>query len=107
MQLRFARLCLDCEEVHDAQRCPACASESFAYLSRWVQLPDSAIAPRRRPEAPADVERLDAIRGLAKGRVLTGSVVGITTLGLLGWWWQRRGRPGTAADQEGTAGSDR
>ena len=30
MQLRNARLCLDCEEVHDAQQCPACASAMFA-----------------------------------------------------------------------------
>src|SRR5262245_32500541 len=29
MQLRTARLCLDCEEVHEEQQCPVCASESF------------------------------------------------------------------------------
>jgi hypothetical protein len=36
MQLNVARVCLDCEEVHDAQQCPVCASETFAYLSKWV-----------------------------------------------------------------------
>ena len=36
MQLRNARLCLDCEEVHDAQQCPACASEMYAPITRWV-----------------------------------------------------------------------
>jgi hypothetical protein len=36
MQLNVARLCLDCEEVHSSQSCPTCASETFAYLTRWV-----------------------------------------------------------------------
>ena len=30
--IRVARVCLDCDEVHDAQTCPICASESFAYV---------------------------------------------------------------------------
>jgi hypothetical protein len=46
MQLRRARLCLDCEEVHDVQQCPTCASESFAYLSRWVPAPERRSQPR-------------------------------------------------------------
>ena len=28
MQLHVARLCLECQEVHDQQTCPACSSES-------------------------------------------------------------------------------
>jgi len=32
MQLRTARLCLDCEELHQDQQCPNCASEAFVYL---------------------------------------------------------------------------
>ena len=36
MQLRHARLCLNCEEVHAASHCPVCTSESFAYVSRWI-----------------------------------------------------------------------
>ena len=36
MQLTTARLCLNCEEVHDAQSCPGCASETFVYLTRWI-----------------------------------------------------------------------
>jgi len=31
MQLKVARVCLDCEEIHDSQQCPVCASETFAY----------------------------------------------------------------------------
>jgi hypothetical protein len=49
MQLRIARVCLDCEEVHDAAQCPACASESFAFLSRWV--PSAERRSKARPEA--------------------------------------------------------
>ena len=48
MQLRIARLCLDCEELHDAQQCPVCASETFAYLSRWVPAPERRAQPRSR-----------------------------------------------------------
>ena len=36
MQLRTARLCLDCEELHEENTCPVCASEMFAFLTRWV-----------------------------------------------------------------------
>ena len=36
MQLKTARLCLNCDEVHDAQACPVCVSETFVYLTRWV-----------------------------------------------------------------------
>jgi hypothetical protein len=40
MPLRIARLCLDCENVHEAQQCPVCASETFAFLTRWVPAPE-------------------------------------------------------------------
>ena len=46
MQLRVARVCLDCEEVHDAAECPVCASESFAFLSRWVPAQERRANPR-------------------------------------------------------------
>ena len=36
MQLRVARLCLDCEELYDGSSCPVCASERFAFLSAWL-----------------------------------------------------------------------
>jgi hypothetical protein len=47
MQLRTARLCLDCEELHQDQQCPNCASEAFVYLSRWI-----AIEERRKRQRP-------------------------------------------------------
>src|SRR5690349_20710901 len=36
MQLRVARLCLDCEELHVADACPVCASQHYAFLSAWL-----------------------------------------------------------------------
>ena len=36
MQLRVARLCLDCEELHVADVCPVCASGRYAYVSPWL-----------------------------------------------------------------------
>lgn len=53
MQLRVARLCLDCEEVHGELQCPICASDSFAYLSRWVPVEERRLP---RSAAPADEE---------------------------------------------------
>ena len=35
MRLAVARLCLDCEEVHERDKCPVCGSETFAFLKRW------------------------------------------------------------------------
>src|SRR5438128_1922238 len=91
MQLRVARLCLNCEEVHDAQQCPMCASESFAFLSRWIPAPERRIKPRAPAPDATDVERLEALRGLTRGQVLTGSMVGVTAFGIVGWLL-RRGR---------------
>lgn len=48
MQLRVARLCLDCEELHNANSCPRCASESYAFLSSWLPTEE-----RRRWRRPA------------------------------------------------------
>src|SRR5262245_2401918 len=58
MQLRNARLCLDCEEVHESQQCPSCASESFVFITRWVPAPERRQKPRtgEPPPAPETVE---------------------------------------------------
>ena len=55
MQLTTARLCLNCEEVHDAQSCPACASETFMYLTRWVPHSRREPRPARSPRAAPPV----------------------------------------------------
>jgi hypothetical protein len=55
MQLHTARLCLDCQEVHEAGACPICGSESFAYIMRWIPAPERRLTAR--PERPPnDVE---------------------------------------------------
>jgi hypothetical protein len=46
MQLRKARLCLDCEELHDQGHCPVCASEAYAYLTQWMPAPERRKKPR-------------------------------------------------------------
>jgi hypothetical protein len=52
MQLRNARLCLNCEEIHAGAHCPVCASESFAYVSRWIPAEERRRDQRPRPTPP-------------------------------------------------------
>jgi hypothetical protein len=47
MQLRVARLCLDCEEVFEGENCPVCASDRYAFLTSWLPVED-----RRRWRRP-------------------------------------------------------
>ena len=92
MRLRDARLCLDCDEVHDATICPVCGSESFTYISRWVPLPDGERA--KRPEATP--EQATVYRELLAGteppslksKLVKGGLVGLTALGIAGWAWR-------------------
>jgi hypothetical protein len=57
MHLGVARLCLDCHEVHEHERCPACTSEAFAFITRWVKLEDA------EPRAPVQPNRASAVQG--------------------------------------------
>ena len=92
MQLRNARLCLDCEEVHEGLQCPVCASETFAYVTRWVPIPE----PRRpRPDSSpeADVYRqlvTDTPPASRGKRLLKGGALAVTALGVAGWLWQSK-----------------
>jgi hypothetical protein len=92
MQLRFARLCLDCEEIHDRQHCPVCASESFAFITRWVPLPESKThEPSRRSPEAAVYRRLlvaDALRPKAT-RLLRQGAVGLAMLSLGRYVWRK------------------
>jgi hypothetical protein len=95
MQLRTARLCLDCEEIHDGQECPRCASETFAYISRWVPAPERRTGQARPPLEPspdAAVYRqlmvADAVRPKA-GRLLKRGAVGLAAISLARWMWRR------------------
>lgn len=69
MQLRVARLCLDCEELHDAQQCPVCASETFAFVSRWVPTPE-----RRANARPPSPPKAAATRNVMVGVGVLGAI---------------------------------
>lgn len=93
MQLRVARLCLDCEEVHDSPQCPICASESFAYLTRWVAVPERRQRPRpsTSPEAEVYGQLISGgARPTRSRRLLRTGLVGLTAVGLAGWLWRQR-----------------
>jgi len=107
MRLQSARLCLDCDEVHDAQQCPHCASETFAFITRWVPVPDRPERPDR-PQKRAQTleasspEALGAYRemlqpdgkGGGKWRTISRGAMGLALFGIAGWIW-RQNRPGT------------
>jgi predicted nucleic acid-binding Zn-ribbon protein len=94
MQLRVARVCLDCEEIHDAQQCPACGSESFAFISRWVPAPERRA--RARPALPDD--HAETYRQLlatdraepARMRWLKRGAFGLAAVAVARWMWGRR-----------------
>jgi hypothetical protein len=94
MQLHIARLCLDCEEIHDQQTCPVCSSESFGYISRWVPAPERRTRPRPQPSR----EAADTYRQLlnpdppASGtrRWVKRGVLGLTAVGIAGWALRRK-----------------
>jgi hypothetical protein len=88
MQLRQARLCLDCEEVHDVQQCPVCASETFAAMTRWVPTAERRGRPRPNvaPEAAA-YHVFAASEAPSRGRqLLKHGALGLTAVGLIGWF---------------------
>ena len=73
MKLTTARLCLNCDEVHDAQACPVCVSETFVYLTRWVPRSQPASHAVVRAGVPASVPQ----RAVNGGRTLTPIAVGL------------------------------
>jgi len=66
MQLRNARLCLDCDEIHQESRCPICASESFAFIKRWVPASERRARPRTPETNGADVAAEILLKALDK-----------------------------------------
>ena len=100
MQLRNARLCLDCEEVHDGPQCPVCASESLTFITRWVPAPERRAQPR--PPQPVNAGDLDTYRRLLhpapanRGwKFVTRGAIGVAILGATGWWLRKgRNTPG-------------
>lgn len=100
MQLITARLCLDCNEVHDQPQCPICASSAYAFMSRWVPAPERRVRPRPTTSPNAEVYRhLVGDTSKPLGKVMKAGVVGVTAVGLLGWLWKAASR---AADDKKT-----
>ena len=104
MRLDEARLCLDCEEIHQEQECPACGSEAFGFLTRWIQstsparakAPQSPTATQARATSPP--EHLAAWRQIADGtppasgrgkKIVARSLLGLAAMGLAGWAWAK------------------
>ena len=101
MQLQTARLCLDCEEIHESQQCPACSSHAFGYVSRWVPL---ALPPARRIAPPETREHQAYRRLLAPPRsrtvawgLLAHGAIGVTVLSAARWLLQKNASVGTAS----------
>jgi hypothetical protein len=101
MQLRVARLCHDCEEVHDSQQCPVCASETFTYITRWVPVPERRARPRQTSSPEAEVYRRltsGETTTWTAGRIFQRAAIGLTAVGIAGWLWGR-----TKEDKRGMA----
>jgi hypothetical protein len=111
MKLDVARLCLDCEEVHERQHCPSCGSEVFAFLTRWIE-PAAEIRTDRRPQRSSPQEprpsgeQLEAYRQLLNGErprrtsLVTKSVLGLAAFSLAGWAWRSASRTRPSSGEE-------
>jgi len=98
MQLRLARLCLDCEEIHDQQSCPVCSSESFAYITRWIPQPDGAARQRPAPvrETAETYRELISPTPSSSGtrRWARRGAVALGAVGIASWAWRQKGSGG-------------
>ena len=84
MQLRGARLCLDCEELHTADRCPICASEEFVYLTRWIPADERRTSRREatEPTPPAPTQPPGMSQWMARG------AAGLVLVATGRWLWK-------------------
>ncbi len=78
VDLRRARLCLDCEVIFAGPQCPACASQSFVPITRWIR-PTERRDVERPGEAPAATVPKKQRSGVLKKSLYVG-------LGAYGVW---------------------
>jgi hypothetical protein len=107
MQLRNARLCLDCEEVHDNDHCPTCASETFAFITRWVPAPERRSNPRAiEPPVAETLDTYKQMLGSDKSHnhrwtLVKGGAMGLALFGVAQWLWQKNATRDTQSPQSG------
>jgi hypothetical protein len=85
MHLQEARLCLDCEELHTADTCPRCASDAFAFVTRWIPANERRVRTRRPPAATPMMSN--------RSRWLTGAAGGLAALAAARWLWRAPATP--------------
>jgi hypothetical protein len=98
MQLRVARLCLDCEDVHDSQQCPVCASETFVFLTRWVPAPER----RTQPRPPGEQRPRGPVAQPSRKKLVGYGMLGVGVVGLAEWFLRGRARIEAAAERAHT-----
>jgi hypothetical protein len=114
MQLRVARLCLDCEEIHDQLGCPICSSESFAYITRWIPQVENAARQRPTPTPTPSREAAETYRELiaptapasACRRWAKRGAVVLGAIGLASWAWRQTAPNGGQAGTDDRKGSN-
>jgi hypothetical protein len=87
MRLGVARLCLDCEEVHDGDRCPVCGSETFAFVRKWVPpaaLAEGSLRVRQNVHSNGSPEQLKTYQQLLEPDRLPSRKRSLITRGALG-----------------------
>src|SRR6185436_2164333 len=117
MQLRNARLCLDCDEIHQESRCPICASESFAFIKRWVPASERRARPRTPETNGADRETVKTYKelltasqeqesGMSTWQLVRGGAVSLAILGAAGWMWRRNAQSAQRSDASPNGDAD-
>jgi hypothetical protein len=119
MQLSVARLCLDCQEIHETDRCPVCTSEAFAFMTRWVKVDAPTQGPSTRDKAADNTPKADAYRRIldpapqrsTPARWLRKAGIVVATGYLARWGWNiaskldQSPRGGTGTDDTKQASS--
>lgn len=73
LPLSEARICLECDTIHDLQSCPECGSATFYFLSNWIR-------PRRPPvqeeqAPPPETPLQQMLKPKKKGHILRNTAL--------------------------------